>query len=193
MAKKGKLAKFKAKRKNPETLPKSSEMELAVNIGAGFAGYAAVRFFARMVFSQVIKKYPHIAQHTGAAASLIAAVAAYFTSKHWKKLSPQHEAIAIGAGIALLQSVITTYVPKLGWVVSDYKAEEYTSKSALPITGGAEATSDFDLDALLASDSDLEAVPLMAPHIEEQGLGDFSDAHLDDAPQFDNVVALRPA
>jgi len=198
MAKKSKLAAFKAKRKakarksNPE---KKEAMELATNIGAGFAGYGATRLLSRMAYSQAVKRFPNASDHAHVLASAVGAAGIYFGSKHWQKVDEYHEAATIGAGIALLQAAMQTYLPKFGWVVSDVSADQYSSgkkvKRTLPdadvtsilppdshdaLPESSAGIGDFDLDALLATDDSIEAVQIgQAPPTESES---FEDAML---------------
>lgn len=176
MAKKSKLAQYRSRRKakaNPEA---KATKELAVNIGAGFAGYAATRLISRMAYSQAIKRWPNGAAYANVIASAIGATGVYFGSKHWSKIADHHEAASIGAGIALLQTAVQTFVPKFGWIVGDVSAEQYVATkekrelpdadldSLLPSDNAPElaapAEDTFSLDALLAERPDMEAVPI---------------------------------
>lgn len=189
MAKKSKLAKYKAKRKakaksNPE---KKQVMEFGANVGAGFAGYAATRFISRVAYSQALKRFPKASSHVHVAASALGAAGVYFGSKHWEKVDEYHEAAAIGAGIALLQTTMQTYLPKFGWLVSDVSEDQYTRKKKVKRTlpeanldtllppeepdalpEASDNLGAFDLDALLASDNSIEAVEIgQAPPVED--------------------------
>lgn len=182
MAKKSKLARYKSKRKakaraNPET---KQAIELATNVGAGFAGYAATRLLSRMAYATALKRFPKGSPYIHIAASAISATGVYFGSKHWSKVDEYHEAASIGAGIALMQTALQTLAPKLGWIVSDVSPDQYAKKekrelpaadmtSLLPAGEPQEALpkGDFDLDELLASDDSIEAVPIgQAPSTE---------------------------
>lgn len=192
-----KLAKYRNKRRRKANPEKKEAIEMAANVGAGFAGYAATRLLSRMAYSQAVKRYPGASAYVHVAASAVGAAGVYFGSKHWSKVDEYHEAASIGAGIALLQTAIQTLVPKFGWVVSDVSADQYGAgkkeKSILPdadltqilppdeipdaLPEASADLGDFDIDALLASDSSIEAVPIgQAPSVEPQG--DFDEAML---------------
>jgi len=185
---KSKLAKFRSKRKakaraNPEA---KAALETATSIGAGFAGYAATRMLSRMAYSQAIRRYPGAAPHMHVMASAFGAAGVYFGSKYWDKLDEYHEAASIGAGIALIQTAFQTYAPKLGWIVADVSPDQYVAKKKKSLPDAdmttilpAEATApesfgnfgEFDLDALLAGDSSIEAVQIgQAPSTEEDDM-----------------------
>ncbi len=197
---KSKLARFKSKRKARTNPQKAAATEMAANVGAGFAGYAATRLLSRMVYSQAVKKFPNASAHFHFAASVMGASGVYFGSKYWSKVDDYHEAASIGAGIALIQTGIQTYMPKFGWVVSDVSPEQYTKKKAvlppadmnslLPddqdsLPPASAALGDFDLDALLAGDNSIEAIEVgQAPPIEEpagfvSGGDDFGEDSLE--------------
>lgn len=199
---KSKLAKRRRRRRsNPPAV------EFAVSVGAGFAGYAATRFIARAAFSQAIKKWPKGAKHAHVAASAIGAAGVFFGSKYWSKLDDYHEAATIGAGIALIQTAVQTYLPQFGWIVGDVNADQYVQKKrALPpanldslmLDAPPAADSGFDLDALLAENKELEAVPVgqMDPEPELPGdpAGDMGaanrgdEAGLDDLENFNGML-----
>jgi hypothetical protein len=175
---KSKLARYRRARKkkaNPEGL--ADHKELAVNIGVGFAGYAGTRLLARMAYSQAVKRWPKASEHVHVAASALGAAGVYFGSKHYSKVSDYHEAAAIGAGIALIQTAFQTYLPKFGWIVADVDASQYTAKrkttlppadlnsllpsDSAPELNGAVGTGDgFDLDMLLLENPEVEAIPI---------------------------------
>lgn len=158
---KSKIARRKARRKSNPEIQKTKEF--ATTIGAGFVGYAVTSFAGRAIFSQAVKKYPGAAKHIAVLASAAGAAGVYFGSKYWDKASEHHEAITIGAGIALLKSAVQTYVPKYGWIVGDLDPVQYAAKkktiTAADIPPEEQAVDNFDLDALL-QDNDLEAVPI---------------------------------
>jgi hypothetical protein len=201
---KSKLARRRSKRKrNPENgNSKAEATKLAYSIGAGFAGYTATRFIARMAYSQAVKKFPGGAKHAAFAASAAGAAGAFFGSKHWGKVEDYHDEITIGAGIALAQSFVQSYIPQYGWIVGDLDESQYKKTaqkapqaaaadlSALPLPPGVPETvpelpptSDFDLDALLAEHGleEGEQLGVLAPAggmgDSGDGLGDYSDVH----------------
>lgn len=97
--------------------------ELAEFIGPGFAAFAATRFGTRIAAQTIAKKKPTWGKHAGAIASVGSFVAAWLLAHRLKWLEKYHTPIAVGAGIAALQSLIQLYVPKLGWMVADASPE----------------------------------------------------------------------
>jgi hypothetical protein len=200
------IARRKRRRKNAAASTKAAT-ELATSVGAGFAGYAATKLIGRMAYSQIIKKFPKFAKHGGVLASAAGAAAAYLGSKHWDKVAEHHDAITIGAGIAVLQSAARTYAPKkYAWIVSDYSEDQYKSKGKVTIAppeedftapvlpDAPEAISDFDLDRLLAENTELEAVPIgqAPPVIEDKEPGTLyaadNDATSDDLEHYNGML-----
>lgn len=185
---KSKLARYKSKRKAKVNPQKKEAIEAAANVGAGFAGYATTRMISRLAYSQAVRRSPGSAPHVHVAASLAGAAGVYFGSKYWGKVDEYHEAASIGAGIALIQAAFQTYMPKLGWIVGDVSPEQYgagkkksvlpdadmttimpAERAALPAASGGLGEG-FDLDALLAGDDSIEAVPIgQAPAVEDEG------------------------
>jgi hypothetical protein len=107
-----------APRRNPPMI-----QELGEFIGPGFAAFAATRFGSRVAATQIAKKKPSWGKHAGAIASVAAFAAAWLLAHRVKWLAKYHTPIAVGAGIAALQSLIQLYVPKLGWMVADATPE----------------------------------------------------------------------
>lgn len=192
---KNKIAKYKNHRQK-----RSKSVELGIEIGAGFAGYTVTRFISRIVYSQFIKRFPNGAPHAAVGAGLLGAIGTFVTTKYWKRTSDYHESALIGAGIALLQMILQTYIPKFGWVVSDIRPDQYSTaqqrtaqqRPQLPEADLGQilsteqkieieppdehANGDFDLDALLTEHPDVEAVEIgQAPPIDEE-LNEDDDA-----------------
>lgn len=97
--------------------------ELAEFIGPGFAAFAATRFGTRIAAQMIAKKKPAWAKHAGAIASVGSFLAAWLLAHRLKWSAKYQTPIAVGAGIAALQSVIQLYIPKLGWMVADASPE----------------------------------------------------------------------
>lgn len=145
---KNKIAKYRQRRKrNPS---KDELVSIATGAGAGFAGYAVTRLLSRVAYSLVVKRFPRLADHIAVGVSAGGAVGIYLTTRYWERASAYQEPAMVGAGVALLQVVVQTYLPKFGWVVSDLDPGQYEpSKTALPAP---------DLEALLEENPDVEAV-----------------------------------
>lgn len=146
-----KLAKFK-KRRNPAS---STMAQTAIGVAAGFGGYAINRLVSRAVYSLVLKRQPRLAAHTLVGASALAVVGTYFISKYWRKVSDYHEHASIGSSIALLQAIMRTYVPRLGWVVSDVSPEQYKQASAPRLSAKPAQAEDAAEEAEDVADEDL--------------------------------------
>jgi hypothetical protein len=85
----------------------------------GFAGYGATKMLARIVAVQLAKKYPSAGKHVAAGSTVIAFLAAWFLLHRIKKLEQYHTPVVVGSAIASLQTIVQTYLPKYGWMVSD--------------------------------------------------------------------------
>jgi hypothetical protein len=122
----GAQAKSKARRriKNPDAIAvddSSSLKEIGEFVLSGFAGYAGTRLLARVVYTQLMKKWPKGSRHFSVLSTGAAFAGAWYATKYVKQLEKHRVPATVGAGIAALQSVIQTYVPKFGWIVSDYQ------------------------------------------------------------------------
>lgn len=170
------------RRKNPGLEAK----DLPEKVLPAFGAYAGARFLSRVVRTTTEERFPKWSRHLAAASPVLAAALIYFLGGKVKRLSGYQEEILVGSAIAGLQGIAQTYVPKYGWVTSDYQ-----EKAARPETT-------VDVDKMLAENDDLEMVPLLsdgeqtpstdtatetlADEFEEiefdpSSLGDYSDAH----------------
>lgn len=82
----------------------------------GFGGYAVSRVVTRGVAAQVGKVKPTLAKHAGALAAVATFAGAWFLAHRWKPLARYHTPLVVGAGIAAIQSVFQSYVPRAGWL-----------------------------------------------------------------------------
>lgn len=197
---KSKIAKRRRRRRpNPSV---KSLTDLGANIGVGVAGYASVRLLSRIAYVQSIKRWPGAAKHAHVAASALGAASVYLGSKYWGKIEDYHEAATIGAGIALFQTALQAYLPQFGWIVADVNPEQYAAAKERAVLPNADLTGltdlgpefepaetvaqlpqgDFDLDAMLGENPNVEAVEIgqmeaveELPGDPEGGLGNLDD------------------
>lgn len=118
----------------------------------GFAGYAGTKFLARIVNVQLSKRFPNAGKHVAAGSTIMAFLAAWFLLHRIKRLEKYHTPAVVGSAIASLQTLVQTYLPKYGWIVSDYRSEEVksfpisTTSSKVPVEtlfpGGPEVVDD---------------------------------------------------
>lgn len=109
----------------------------------GFAGYAGTRFVSRIARGMVERRFPKLSKHAGPLASLAAFGASWFLVHRVQKVAKYHTPVTVGAAIAALQTIVQTYIPKYGWIVSDYQpqlppsAGKTTQQTAEPSAQGA--------------------------------------------------------
>lgn len=115
-------AKSAKPRSNPAPNPPMF-MDLVEFIGPGFGAFAATRMASRVVAIQVAKRWPGFAPHAGVAASAGTFLAAWLLAHRVKMLERFHTPLVVGAGIATLQTMVQTWFPGLGWMVSDAGSE----------------------------------------------------------------------
>ncbi len=155
----------RARRRNPEgEAPRerasrvtAEATDLAYTVGAGVAGYAAVRLGSRGAVMLAQKKYPKLAKHASPVGAALGAASAWLASRYWDKFADYHDAVTVGAGVALAQSVITTYLPQFAWVVSDVGASPAAPSRQI----ASPSPSDADLQRLL-DDNGLVEGPAVA-------------------------------
>lgn len=104
-------------------------------IGPGVGAYAGTRLLQRLAFVLVSKRFPKLGKHAGVFSSAIAFGALWFLAHRWKKLEKYHTPIVVGSGIAAVQGAVQTYLPQLGWVMSDVDPKQYQQKLLAPRTG----------------------------------------------------------
>lgn len=134
-------------RANPSGLA-ADLTELGELVIPAFAGYAGGRMVSRITYVQTQKKWPRAARHLAAGAGALTVLAAYFALPRVKRFAQYQTTATLGAAIASLQTLVQTYLPKFGWMVSDYAqlvpAKGASSAIAVP---SAPLTQD-DLDML---------------------------------------------
>lgn len=117
--KRSKISRYKSRRNGGSVVSQASDM--AVRVGAGFAGYTAGRFVSRAVYQMALKKFPQLAKHSAVVAGIGSTVGAIYAADKWKALDDYKDEIIIGAGIAALQTAAQAYVPsKFAWLASDF-------------------------------------------------------------------------
>lgn len=79
----------------------------------------------------------------------------YLVTRYWERANSYQEPAMVGAGVALLQAVVQTYLPKFGWVVSDHNPDQYAPQQK---TLSPASEPGLDLSALLEENPDMEAV-----------------------------------
>lgn len=103
--------------------------DFVAGIAPAFLAYGATKLLARIVGVLVSRRFPRAGRHLAAISSVAAFGAAWFGAHRWKRLQPYHWPIVIGSGVAALQAVAQTYVPKYGWILSDWTPAD---QAALP-------------------------------------------------------------
>jgi hypothetical protein len=95
----------------------------------GFAAYAGTRFLNRIVFTQMNKRWPKYSKHAAALSSVASFLAVWLLGHKIKRIEKYHTPIVVGAAIASMQTLVQTYLPKYGWIVSDVSAAQYKNGS----------------------------------------------------------------
>ena len=96
----------------------------------GFGGYAATRFLHRIAYVQLSKRWPKAGKHLAVGSSVGAFLASWFLVHRVKRLEKYHTPATVGAFIAAAQTIVQTYLPKFGWMVSDVQAGELPAARA---------------------------------------------------------------
>lgn len=114
----GAVAAFLEPKTNPPLMT-----DLVEFIVPGFGGYAATKLLHRVLNIQLTKKYPKAGKHIAAVSTVGSFLAAWLLLHRIEKLAKYHTPAVVGAAIASLQTLIQTYLPKYGWIVSDVQPE----------------------------------------------------------------------
>ncbi len=164
----------------------------------GFAGYAATRFTSRITRGMVEKRFPKLGKHAAVLSSLAAFGASWLLIHRVKKVAKYHTPATVGAAIAAMQTVVQTYFPKYGWIVSDYQepkkllAPPQVNNAVAP-PGAKPITENFNLQpsveeqmssieadlAQLESDEGVSS-PVQSIGDDSDGIGDLLDDVGDD-------------
>jgi hypothetical protein len=147
-------SRVRRRRRNPDddSAPRSNPSgfmadltELGELVIPAFAGYAGGRLVSRITYVQAQKKWPRAAPHLAAGASALTVLAAYLALPRVRKFASYQVPATLGAAIASLQSLVQTYLPKFGWMVSDYTQLASAKSAPAP---RAQTLSQEDLDML---------------------------------------------
>lgn len=117
-------------------------------IGSGVAAYAGTRLLQRLTWTVVAKKKPKYAKHAHAAAGVLAFGAALLAGRKIKALTPYHESVIIGSGVAAVQGVVSAFVPKYAWLMNDCKPEQLGSPAQQEPNHQIASSGDGDYDLL---------------------------------------------
>ncbi len=176
-AKKRGLAAYKTKkraRRNPTVKNEAIDVadsaeDMAIQVGSAFAGYGGSRLAARILYTALRKKYPRLAPWSGSGAAAMVFLAIWLGGGKVKSLQKYHTALTIGAGVALLQNVIRTWIPKLGWMIGDYQQDSATPAALPPQQNRQAAAAPAEIDTSTAAGDD-----------DNYGVDDDGDGVLDD-------------
>lgn len=143
-------------RRNPAGGMLQEMIDAGMFVGVGFAGFAAGRFVTRAVSLQVAKRSEKWAKHAGVAGGLVTFLAATFLARRWKVTEKYQTELQVGAGMALAQTIVQTYLPQLGWIVSDCNPQ---LPSATAATAEQSAAASPQSTGFLPDDEDDDAYP----------------------------------
>jgi hypothetical protein len=148
-----------------------------------------------MIYSMVQRRWPKFGKHAAALGAVGAFGGSWFLAHRIKKLAPYHDAIVVGSGIAALQTIVRTYVPKYGWIVSDYKPEDLSQakQPAQLATRAAEveaAAGEFEGDEYSYLEAELEAVEATAPPSQTAAAYATADADDNEITEEDLAAVL---
>ncbi len=123
----------------PSVTPNPPPMQDLVEfILPGFGGYAVTKFLARVVNTQLAKKYPNAGKHLAAGSTIAAFLAAWFLLHRVKRLAKYHTPAVVGSAIASLQTLVRLYLPKYGWMVADFEPQtSLLSNVSVPLTSSS--------------------------------------------------------
>lgn len=140
------------KRKRSKRIPLIQNPPLAVDlvsfVGPGLASFVATKTFSRGVTSLVAKRFPAgRLQHVKVAGAVAAFAASYYGAHRVSKLEPYHTPIVVGSAIAMVQTVMHTYLPALRWLFADDAASAPALAGARETRAHRVATSENDAAA----------------------------------------------
>lgn len=107
----------------------------------GAGAYALSRVGGRVTYGLVAKKNPKVARHVGPLGSIAVWAGMWFASTKSEWLSQYTLPIVVGGGIAAVQTLLQTYLPVYGWILSDYEF-----KAAGKAKGKAPAAEEEEID-----------------------------------------------
>lgn len=142
-------------RSNPSANPPAAA-DLVNVILPGFAAYGATRGLARIVYSLVQKRWPRFAKHAYAAAGLASFGGAWLLAHRVERLAKYHDSVLMGTGVAALQGVAGTYLPKkYRWLLVEPQADVAVlpARAAAPALPEPTGDDDDGLDAIAGAEN----------------------------------------
>lgn len=85
-------------------------------VAFGLGSYAAPRLAARLARRLVARKRPDLAKHAAVFAALLVVVGVWFSPKFWARARKHDMALKLGSTIAMVQTLVQTYLPGLAWI-----------------------------------------------------------------------------
>lgn len=93
-----------------------------VDVVPGFGAYAGSRLASRLAWKALAQK--RFGRHAAPLVGVGAVVGAFLACRH-PSLRKYAVPVLIGTGIAAVQTLMQTYLPSMGWVVSDWSSGQY--------------------------------------------------------------------
>src|SRR5690606_29093616 len=124
-------------------------------------GYAGTRLLQRIAYAQLSKRFPKAARHLAAGSGLAVFAAVWFLLHRIKRLEKYHTPAAVGSAIAALQTIVQTYLPKFGWMVSDFQ----------PTIGSSTAPAQIKAASSAAAPAAAALPPTAADFMDDDDLG----------------------
>lgn len=172
-------------RRNPDDAPATSSKsgggifsgssEIFEEIVPAAVAFAATRFATRIASMWIAKRWPNLAKHAGAMASVGAFLTAWQLGHKIKYLQKYQEQATIGSGIATVQSLFQIYLPKVGWIMSDASPEVAATAAATSAPSPQVQGTPAQRSLPPQTDPDFE-------EIDDSGWFSYNDAH--DAGRF---------
>jgi len=153
--------------------------DIAEFVIPGFVGYGVTKFASRIAYTQLMKRFPTASKHMAAGSTLAVAAAVWFLANKVQRTKKYHIPATVGASIAALQTLIQTYLPKYGWMVSDLQAT--SSAPLLTTSTGVGPAATLNAQSQLSGDVErlFPGGPEIANDLSDDGadgLGDVGDS-----------------
>ena len=105
---------------------------LKEDMAPAVGGFVGTRLISRIARVQVSKRLPALGKHAGPLAGALSLLLIWALTSKLKSLHRYKAPAMIGATLALLATIVRTYMPNLAWLF-----DESATVAALPATSGA--------------------------------------------------------
>lgn len=135
-----------------------------MDIGAGLSSYAGTNLVSRVGGNLISRKWAW-GRHTPPIIAIVSFLGLLYAAEKSKRLKPYQVSILVGAGIAVIQAILRTWLPGIAWLAGTQPTGQLAASPSSPpqLTKGGSGVApedleddEADLGSFLDEDADLK-------------------------------------